>query len=348
MIKINPIAESNYVEGEWKKSTFGASFSDHMLIVEYKNGKWGDAEIKPYGPISISPSLHTLHYGQAIFEGMKAYKTEQGELCLFRPEENFKRFNKSAERMCMPPIPEEYFLDGLKKLVSLDQKWIPKDPKAALYLRPFMFSSSKFIKASPSDDYTFIIITSPVTSYYSGELNVKIEEDFTRASQGGTGAAKAAGNYAASFYPAKLAQQEGFHQLIWTDGQNHEYIEESGTMNIFFRKDDTLICPKLTDSILPGITRNSLIQLARHLNIKCIEKQISVKEIIEGLVDGSIKEAFGAGTAATVAPINTISLKGKKYELHQTTNSYASLLKKELQDIQYRRSDDPFGWSVLI
>lgn len=348
MININPIAKSNYVEGEWENTTFGSTFSDHMLIAEYKNGKWTDAEIKPYGPISITPSLHTLHYGQAIFEGMKAYKTAKGELCLFRPEENFKRFNKSAARMCMPTIPEEYFLEGLKKLVALDAKWIPKDPKAALYLRPFMFSSSNFIKATPSDDYTFIIISSPVTSYYSGKLNVKIEEDFTRASQGGTGAAKAAGNYAASFYPAKLAQQDGFHQLIWTDGRNHEYIEESGTMNIFFRKGNKLICPKLTDSILPGITRDSLIQLSRYLNIECTEMQISVSEIIRGLTDGSIREAFGAGTAATVAPISSISLRGKQFQLSTPTNSYAALLKKELQDIQYRRTTDPFGWSTLI
>ena len=347
-MKIEKIEQSRWDKDTWKDTGFGSVFSDHMFIVKYKDGQWQDAQIKPYGTINILPSLHTLHYGQAIFEGMKAYKGPNDESFLFRPEQNAKRFNKSAIRMCMPEIPEELFLEGLFELLKLDEKWIPNDESSALYLRPFMFGSSNFIKANPSDEYTFIIISCPVQAYYSGEVHVKVELDYTRASSGGTGAAKAAGNYGASFYPAKKAQEEGFQQLIWTDGNNHQFIEESGTMNIFFRRNDELITPPLSDSILPGITRDSIIKLADHLGIPCKEEKIDLEQMVLGYKSGSITEAFGVGTAAAVAGINSITYKDQKLSFKDKEDSFAKKLKTELQNLQYGRSEDPFGWRVKV
>lgn len=347
-MKIEKTAHSRLNREAWKGAAFGSVFSDHMFIVNYKDGAWQKAEIKPYGTLNMFPALHALHYGQSIFEGMKAYKGPNNETFLFRPEQNAKRLNKSATRMCMPEIPEDLFLNGLKELLKVDEQWIPNSDNAALYIRPFMFASSNFIKATPSDDYTFIIITCPVESYYTGEIHVKVELDYTRAANGGTGSAKAAGNYGASFYPAKKAQENGFQQLIWTDGNQHQFIEESGTMNIFFRRNDKLITPPLSDSILPGITRDSIIKLANHIGIPCEEEKISLEQMASDYKNNIISEAFGAGTAATVAPINSIDYKGAKFSFSLNGESYAAKLKKELQDIQYGRSEDPFGWRVEV
>lgn len=347
-MKIEKIAESRWNEDAWKGAAFGSVFSDHMLVVHYKDGKWLEPEIKPYGTLDMFPALHALHYGQSIFEGMKAYKSPENETLLFRPEENAKRLNKSATRLCMPEIPEEIFLNGLNELLKLDAKWIPKEPTSALYIRPFMFASSNFIKATPSDDYTFMIITCPVQAYYTGEVHVKVETDYTRAAAGGTGAAKAAGNYASSFYPAKLGQAEGYQQLIWTDGDTHEYIEESGTMNIFFRRNNELITPPTSDSILAGITRDSLIKLAKHLGITCTEERINLEQMAADYKSGAITEAFGAGTAATVATINSINYKGEKLPFTAKEDSYADILRTALQDLQYGRSEDPFGWRKIV
>ena len=347
-MKIETIKESKWNEDAWKGAAFGSVFSDHMLLVHYKDGKWLKPEIKPYGTLDMFPALHALHYGQSVFEGMKAYKGPKNETFLFRPEENAKRLNKSATRLCMPEIPEEVFLDGLNTLLKLDEKWIPKEPTSALYIRPFMFASSNFIKATPSDDFTFMIITCPVQAYYTGEVHVKVETDYTRASAGGTGAAKAAGNYAASFLPAKLGQQKGYQQLIWTDGDTHEYIEESGTMNIFFRRNNELITPPTSDSILAGITRDSLIKLAKHLGIPCTEERINLDKMAADYKSGTITEAFGAGTAATVATINSINYKGEKLPFISSDDNYADKLRRALQDLQYGRSEDPFGWRKVV
>ena len=347
-MKIEKTAQSRWNNEKWKNAGFGSVFSDHMFIVNYKDGQWQDPQIKPYGPLNVLPSLHSLHYGQAIFEGMKAYKGPNDEAFLFRPEQNAKRLNKSAVRMCMPEIPEKLFLEGLYELLRIDEKWIPNDGTSSLYIRPFMYGSSNFIKARPSNDYTFIIITCPVQTYYTGEVHVKVELDYTRASPGGTGAAKAAGNYGASFYPAKMAQQEGFQQLIWTDGNNHQFIEESGTMNIFFKRNNELITPPLSDSILPGITRDSIIKLANHNGIECIEEKIDLEEMIRGYESGSISEAFGVGTAAAVANITSITHKDQKLEFKLNENGFAEKLKTNLQNIQFGRSEDPFGWRIKV
>lgn len=347
-MKVEKVKQSRWDENQWRNTEFGSVFSDHMFVATYKDGKWHEGEIKPYGTINILPSLHSLHYGQAIFEGMKAYKGPNNETFLFRPEENAKRLNKSAVRMCMPEIPKDLFLDGLYELLKLDDKWIPKGESTALYIRPFMFASSNFIKANPSDEYMFIIITCPVQAYYKGEVHVKVETGFTRAASGGTGAAKAAGNYGASFYPAKQAQEKGFQQLIWTDGNHHQFIEESGTMNIFFRRKNELVTPPLSDSILPGITRDSLIQLAAHHGIPCVQEKIGLESLVLAHKSGNITEAFGAGTAATVASINSITYKDEKLTFKDLDDSFANKLKTELQNLQYGRTDDPFGWRVKI
>lgn len=347
-MKIKTIDQSKWTEDVWKGAAFGSVFSDHMLVVHFKNGKWLEPEIKPYGTIDMLPSLHALHYGQSIFEGMKAFKGLQNETYLFRPKENAKRLNKSAKRLCMPEIPEDIFLNGLNKLLKIDEKWIPRDAKSALYIRPFMFASSNFIKATTSDDFTFMIITCPVGTYYTGEINVKVELEYTRAGVGGTGAAKASGNYAGSFYPAKLAQKEGFQQLIWTDGATHQNIEESGTMNVFFRRNNELITPPTSESILSGITRDSLIKLAKHIGITCIEEPINLEKMLADYKSGAITEVFGAGTAATIAPINSISYKEHKLTFDNTESNYSIVLKTALQDIQYGRSEDPFGWRKTV
>ena len=347
-MKIEKAAQSRWNNEQWKNSGFGTVFSDHMFVINYKDGQWQNPQIKPYGPLEIMPSLHSLHYGQSIFEGMKAYKGPHDETFLFRPEQNAKRLNKSAVRMCMPEIPETLFLDGLHELINIDKNWIPNDGTSSLYIRPFMYGSSNFIKASPSNEYTFIIITCPVETYYSGELHVKVELDYTRASSGGTGAAKAAGNYGASFYPAKIAQKNGFQQLIWTDGNNHQYIEESGTMNIFFKRNDELITPPLSDSILPGITRDSIIKLANHHGIECKEEKIDIEQIISEYKSGMISEAFGVGTAAAVANITSITYKNEKLVFNSKNNALSKKLKKELQNIQFGRSEDPFNWCIRV
>ena len=347
-MRITKIKDSRWSKEFADEKEFGKTFSDHMFIHKFRFGKWETPEILPYGNISLSPSLHSLHYGQSIFEGMKAFKSHQGEVFLFRPEKNAKRFNKSALRMCMPEVKEELFVEAIKELLKLDHKWVPNKPDSALYIRPFMFGSSELIKAAPSEEYTFMIITSPVESYYKGELNIKVELDYTRAAKGGTGAAKAAGNYGASFYPARLAKDKGFDQLIWTDCQQHKYIEEAGTMNIFFRRKNKLITPQLNDSILPGITRDSIIQLAKYEGIDCIQENVDIKKLMKEAAEGKILEAFGVGTAVSLSKINSISYLDKKIEFQTQKDSFIEILKTKLQDIQYGRSSDPFKWRNKI
>tara|TARA_B100001093_G_scaffold262191_1_gene250632 strand:- start:255 stop:1307 length:1053 start_codon:yes stop_codon:yes gene_type:complete len=347
-MNINKTKDSRWSKEFDNISQFGKTFSDHMFVQKFLSGKWETPEIMPYGNLSLSPSLHSLHYGQSIFEGMKAFKNKQGELFLFRPEKNAKRFNHSALRMCMPQVKEELFVEAIKELLKLDHKWAPNNPNSALYIRPFMFGSSELIKAAPSEEYTFVIITSPVQSYYKGDLNIKVELDFTRASRGGTGSAKAAGNYGASFYPAQLAKEKGFDQLIWTDSNQHKFIEEAGTMNVFFRKKNKLITPKLNDSILPGITRDSIIQLANHEGIECIEERIDIQKLMEAAAKGEISEAFGVGTAVSLSKIKSISFLENKVEFQTLKDSFLIKLKTKLQDIQYGRCADPFRWRNKI
>ena len=348
-MKITKTIQSKIENTDFDNLSFGKCFSDHMFSISYKNNKWQNPEILPYGPLSLNPGTHVFHYGQAIFEGMKAYKNEQGETLLFRPHENIKRLNRSADRMCMPRIDDDIFMQGLRTLLEIDKNWIPNSDSMSLYIRPFMIADSEFIRATPASEFKFIIITSPTSTYYSGKTNLKIEQKYARSVVGGTGFAKAAGNYAAAFAPTKKAQNEGFTQIIWTDAISHEYIEECGTMNIMFRIDDKIITPKLSDSILGGITRDSIITIAKQKGIMVEERRISVSEIIEKYNNGRIKEAFGVGTAVTLNPIDSITFKDKVIDIKVLEqDSFATILKKELLDIQYGKIEDINGWTFKV
>ena len=348
MIKVTQIEKSKISTIDFDNLSFGTIFSDHMMVCDYKNGQWQQAEIKPYEPFTFDPSASVFHYGQALFEGMKAYKGENNEVFLFRPDQNIKRFNKSSERMAIPEFPEDLFLEGLNQLLRLDADWIPQGEGQSLYVRPFVIATEPCIQANPSKEYRFAIICSPVSSYFSGAVKVKIEDHYSRATPGGFGYAKAAGNYGGQFYPTELAKAEGFHQIIWTDAVSHEYIEEAGTMNVFVRIGDTLITNPTSDTILDGVTRKSLIQLAKDLNIPLEVRPIAISELIEASAKGELLELFGAGTAAVISLIETFNYKGQNYQVENGTNSYALKLKKALTDIQLNRAEDLHQWRYKV
>ena len=346
---IRPIQKSKIESVDFDNLSFGTIFSDHMFICDYANGVWGEPEIIPYAPIQLDPSASALHYGQAIFEGMKAYKDDHEDVWLFRPDQNIKRLNKSAERLAIPQFPEDLFLEGLHKLIDLDRNWVQSGAGNSLYIRPFMFASEACVQASPANEYRIMIICTPVSSYYnSGEVRVKIADHFSRAPQGGTGYAKAAGNYAGQFYPTQLAIDEGYKQIIWTDAATHQYIEEAGTMNLFFYIRDKLITAPTSDSILDGVTRKSVIELAKDLGIEVETRQLSVSELIESAKNNSLKEIFGSGTAVVVLPIHGFGYKEENFQLPKSEDSIALKLKSKLTSIQYNKTDDPYGWRVKV
>ena len=347
-IEINKAATSKINEVDFENLSFGSVFTDHLFECDFKNGEWQKPVIKPYAPFLLEPSARVFHYGQAIFEGMKAYKDENDDIWLFRPDENYRRFNSSAVRMAMPEVPEDVFMVGLNQLLKLDEAWIKKGLGNSLYIRPFMIATGAGVVANPSDDYKFMIILSPAKSYYSGEVKVLIAEHFSRAANGGIGAAKAAGNYAAQFYPTSLANKEGFQQVIWTDDATHTKLEEAGTMNVFFRINDTLLTAPTSERILDGITRKSLIEMAKKEGITVDVRPVLVSELVEASKNGSLKEIFGAGTAAVVNPIIGFSYQGTYYELPKIENSVALRLKEELTNIQHKLAEDTFGWTVKV
>jgi branched-chain amino acid aminotransferase len=347
-IKITKAAKTKINEVDFNNLSFGSVFSDHMLVCDYKNGKWNAPEIVPYQPITLDPSSKIFHYGQSIFEGMKAYKDEQDQVFLFRPLDNLRRLNISAKRLAIPELPEAYFMDGLKTLLELDKNWIPTTKGSSLYIRPFIFASGTGFHASPADAYKFIIATAPSGAYFAGKVKVLIEEKYSRSANGGVGYAKAGGNYAGQFYPTQLAVAKGYNQVIWTDDNAHEYIEEAGAMNIFVRINDTLITAPTNDRILDGITRKSIIEIAKSEGIPVEVRPITVTEVVAAAKNGSLKEMFGAGTAAVVSPISVFGHKGTDYDLPELENNYASLLKQRITDIQYNRTSDPFGWRYNI
>ena len=319
-----------------------------MFVCDYRNGQWETPQIIPYAPMEMSPAASVLHYGQAVFEGMKAFKDDNGSVWLFRPEQNAKRINASAERLAIPQFPEDQFLEGLKALISLDKAWVKSGAGKSLYVRPFVFASEAGVQASAASEYRFMIICAPVASYYGGDVRVKIADHYSRAPQGGTGYAKAAGNYGGQFYPTQLAKNEGFQQVIWTDAATHEFIEEAGTMNLFFRIGDTLITAPTSDSILDGVTRKSVLSLAEHLGIKTEVRTLRVAELIEASTAGALLEIFGSGTAVVIQPIIGFGYKGKTYETPLSENSYALMLKQQLMDIQYNKAADPFNWRCKV
>lgn len=343
------LSETSHINNvDFNNLSFGHIFTDHMLVCDYINDQWQKPVIKKYEPFLMEPSSRVFHYGQAIFEGMKAYKDKNEDIWLFRPDQNHQRFNKSAVRMAMPEIPEEIFIEGLKKLIQLDKNWVKADEGHSLYLRPFMIATGTGVIANPSNNYRFAIIMSPAKSYFAGEVNVVIAEHYSRAANGGIGFAKAAGNYGGQFYPTNLANKAGYQQVLWTDDATHSKIEEAGTMNIFVRINDKLITAPTSERILDGVTRKSLIDLARSLNIDVEVRPILIAEVIEASKSGELKELFGAGTAVVVSPISSFAYQNEKYVLPQLDNSFATLLKSQLTSIQSKKIEDPFGWTVKV
>ncbi|WP_141433601.1 branched-chain amino acid aminotransferase [Bacillus sp. 03113] len=332
---------------------FGKIFTDHMFVMDYQEGKgWINPQIIPYQPISLDPSSVVFHYGQTVFEGMKAYLTKEGKVLLFRPERNFRRLNLSNERICIPQIDEEFALEALKKLVSIDKDWIPTAPGTSLYIRPFVIATQPYLGVAASTSYKFMIILSPVGSYYKeGIRPVKIfvENEFVRAVKGGTGTAKTGGNYAASLKAQEISGEKGYSQVLWLDGVEKKYIEEVGAMNIFFKVNGEVITPALNGSILEGVTRDSIIQLLKHWGVPVSERKISIDEIYDAYSKGLLEEAFGAGTAAVISPVGELLWKDQKIVLNNgETGELSQKLYNTLTGIQTGLEQDILGWTVEV
>ena len=348
-INITKVERSKLNDINLTNIPFGKYFTDHMLEVDYEDGEWKNAEIKPYQPLLLAPSLAALHYGQAIFEGVKAYKNAEGEAHIFRPLDNFKRFNVSAERMQMPQVPEEIFMEGMRMLIELDKNWIPQQEDHSLYIRPFMFSSDEMIGVRPSDKYKFMIILSPTGPYYSAPMRIYVEEKYVRAVPGGVGYAKAAGNYGAAMYASAQAKSIGYDQVLWTDAYEHKYVQECGTMNVFFIIGNTAITPDLeSGTILSGVTRDSTIVLLKEMGFNVEERALSIDDIIDAHKAGILYEVFGTGTAATISLIKELRYKDYVMEFDVDKWKTAPELKRELNAIRYGQAADDHGWMFKV
>ena len=335
------------------KLGFGKIFTDHIFTMKFKEGKgWHDAMVEPYRPLHLDPTAMCLHYAQEIFEGLKAYRGKNGEIYIFRPTENIKRMNISAERMCMPALDENIFLDALKKLVLLEKDWVPHGEGTSLYIRPTMIATEPALGVHPANEYLFFIVVGPVGAYYPqgfAPTKIYVSEEYVRAATGGTGFTKAGGNYAASLYASRIATNMGYTQVLWLDACEKKYVEEVGTSNIFFLIGDELITPELTGTILPGITRKSVIHLARHFGMKVTERHISIDEVTEGAQNGTLKEVFASGTAAIISPVGQIYYRSKEYMINGgKTGPVSEKLYNEILQIQYGLKEDEFGWRVKI
>jgi branched-chain amino acid aminotransferase len=333
--------------------TFGTIFTDHMFVMNYETGKgWHDARVVPYENISLDPSAMVFHYGQEMFEGLKAYKAEDGKTLLFRPDKNIERANRSNKRLCIPEIPKEDFLQAIKAIVKTDEAWIPKKPGTSLYIRPFVIATDPYLGVRPSDTYLFIIILSPVGAYYPEGLDpvkIWIEDDYVRAIRGGIGEAKTGGNYVASMAAQVKAHEEGYSQVLWLDGVERKYIEEVGAMNIFFKINGTVVTPALNGSILPGVTRDSVISLCKHWNIPVEERKISVDELMQAAKDGSLEEVWGTGTAAVISPVGHLRFEDTVLQIQDGgIGKLSQKLYDTVTGIQLGKLKDSFGWSVVV
>lgn len=346
-ITINKTTASRLKDVDFDSIQFGREFSDHMFMADYADGEWKNFEILPFQDLKFNPAFNSLHYGQSVFEGMKAHAGKNGETVLFRPLDNFARLNRSCERLCMPGIDPQIMLDGLTELLKIDNDWIPKTADGSLYIRPFIFATDQYIGVAASETYKMIIFTCPVNKYYDKAVKVKVEDKYSRACSGGVGAAKAAGNYAASLLPAQIAAKEGYDQLIWTDSKEHKYIEESGTMNLMVIIDDTIVTPPAGETILGGITRDSVLQIAKDLGYKVEERSLSVDEVIEAQKAGKLKDMFGTGTAVTITHVAGFGRNGVDYELPPVAERTVSLkLKEELEAIKRGAVEVAHDWIV--
>lgn len=347
-IEIIKTSNSRINQMDFDNIPFGRIFSDHMFEMDYIDGAWTNKKITSFGPLSVSPAMSVLHYGQAIFEGMKAFRAKDGRVCLFRAMDNANRINYSARRMCMPEIPQELFMKAVTSLIAMDKDWVPSKSGTSLYVRPYMFATDSYVGVKASDTYKFIIFTCPVGQYYNQALKLKVEREYSRACPGGIGQTKAAGNYAGSLYPAKLAKQEGFDQLLWTDSTTHEYVEESGTMNVGFLIDGTFYTPPTTGTILKGITRNSVLTLLKDWGVPIAEERLKVSFIEDAFKAGKVQEAFGIGTAATIARVESISIDGNNYRIPLQDGSLAERLESGMKDIKRGIVEDKFDWLTWI
>lgn len=333
--------------------SFGTVFTDHMFIMDYTEGKgWYNPRIVPYQSVTLDPAAMIFHYGQTIFEGLKAYATDDGNINLFRPQSNFKRLNKSNERMVIPPVDETFAFTALKKLIEVEKDWVPTAEGTSLYIRPFIISTDAYLGVAPSKNYKFMIILSPVGAYYKEGIDpvkIAVENEFVRAVFGGTGEAKTAGNYAASLKAQEIVEAQGFTQVLWLDGVEKKYIEEVGSMNVFFKIDGDIITPALTGSILHGITRDSVIKLLNHWDIPVIERKISMEELAQAHAEGRLEEAFGTGTAAVISPIGQLHWQDEAYVINEgVTGDISKRLYDTLTGIQYGNVEDPFNWIEKI
>lgn len=349
-ISISKTENSRINDVDFSNLPFGHIKSDHMFVAKYRDGEWKDFEIKAFQNLDLSPASIALHYGQSIFEGMKAFRNENDEIALFRPEKNMERLQLSAERMCMPPVPKEVFMEGLKQLIDIDRDWVPKGKDNSLYIRPFQFGDEPNIGVHASNSYQFIIFTCPSGKYYSKDVEVFVAEDYIRAARGGAGFAKAAGNYGPTLLPAQKCKELGYDQILWTQQLNGKrYVQEIGTMNFFVQIDDTLITPELDGTILEGITRNSIITLAKEKGIKVEERQLSVDELFEAAHQGRVKDAFGSGTAAVITQIIGIGRRGDKVELPKVQDRQLSnFFYNQLHAIRNGEIEDTQNWMLKI
>ena len=332
---------------------FGKTFTDHMFLMNYDAGQgWHDPRIVPYGPLSLEPSCMVFHYAQELFEGMKAYRTPEGKVQLFRPMENALRFNSSCERMCVPAIDPDFFVDAVKALVKVDQAWVPNKKGASLYIRPFVFATDPSLGVHASHSYLFVIILCPVGSYYAEGINpvkIYVEDADVRAVRGGTGYTKCGGNYAASLRAGERAEEKGYSQVLWLDGVERKYIEEVGAMNVLFKIDGKVVTPALTGSVLPGITRKSCLELLRDWGVSVEERLISAQELFDAAESGKLEEAWGTGTAAVVSPIGELAMGDKVVTVNGgQIGRLTQRLYDTLTGIQWGTEPDPYGWTVPV
>ena len=348
-IRITRVKRSRLDELDFNDLPFGKYFSDHMLEADYADGEWQMVSIKPYQQISFEPSLMALHYGQSIFEGIKAYRNKNGQAFIYRPYDNLKRFNISAERMEMPAVPEEIFIEGMRRLIAIDKDWIPTQDDHSLYIRPFMFATDAALGVKPSDSYKFMILLSPTGPYYADPMKIYVEEKYTRAAPGGVGYAKNAGNYGGSLKAASEARAKGYDQVLWTDAFEHKWLQEVGTMNVFFVFGNTVVTPSLDEgTILEGVTRDSVIQVLREQGLNVEERKINIDEVVEGHRAGELTEIFGSGTAATISPVKELCYKD--YIMHLDVSAYqtAPLAKRILTEIREGKRPDNHNWLVKV
>jgi branched-chain amino acid aminotransferase len=347
--KIEKTKQSRIGEVDFQNLEFGKIISDHMIHTDFKNGKWDEPAIIPFGDLRMSPAMLSLHYGQTIFEGMKAFYMKDGRINIFRPHRHHERLTKSLARMCMPAISEEMFIQSLHAIVEFDKAWIPKSEGSSLYLRPVVFATESRLGVKVADEYKFIVLTTPAGAYLNKPFKLKVESTYVRTAEGGPGFAKCAGNYGGAFYPTQLARQEGYDQIMWTDHKEHKYIDEVGMMNVMFVINGKLVTPKLSTAILDGVTRDSILTLAKDMGVETEERRISIDELEEGFKSGALTEAFGAGTAAVVATIANINIKGTDYTVKAPTpDSFQNKVKEKLNQIRLGLAPDIHGWNYVI